>query len=208
LSFVITGGNTAGAFAIDDNGHITVATAGVLSENAPFSLTIGVDDEDAGTTPNDTAAVTITEQEPTTIDLAIAKTDRADVVRPGSTASYSIAVFNRGPADAAGARVVDELPAALLNGRWSCVSIGRSWCPDDGIGDIDALVDIGAGDAVLFTLTARFDPGVISETVTNTVSIEAPEVLTELDPIDNVATDDTLTDLVFSGDFEPAPARR
>jgi hypothetical protein len=86
------------------------------------------------------------------------------------------------------------------------VSIGRSWCPDDGIGDIDALVDIGAGDAVLFTLTARFDPAAISETITNAVSIEAPEVLTELDPVDNAATDDTLTDLVFSGDFEPAPA--
>ena len=59
LSYAITAGNTGGAFAIDGNGQITVATsAAIIVANAPFNLTVTVTD---GGTPNlsATAAVTV-----------------------------------------------------------------------------------------------------------------------------------------------------
>jgi large repetitive protein len=59
LGYAITAGNTGGAFAIDGNGQITVASsAAIVVANAPFNLTVTVTD---GGAPNlsATAAVTV-----------------------------------------------------------------------------------------------------------------------------------------------------
>ena len=61
LNFTITGGNTGGAFAIANDGQITVNdTSAVDFENTTiFGLTVEVDDEDSDTTADATATVTV-----------------------------------------------------------------------------------------------------------------------------------------------------
>ncbi|MBF0393966.1 MAG: DUF4347 domain-containing protein, partial [Alphaproteobacteria bacterium] len=61
LTYAITGGNTGTAFAIDNNGAITVNSVAALDyETTPtFSLTVTVDDEDADATADSTATITV-----------------------------------------------------------------------------------------------------------------------------------------------------
>ncbi|MBF0374641.1 MAG: DUF4347 domain-containing protein, partial [Alphaproteobacteria bacterium] len=61
LTYAITGGNTGTAFAIDNNGAITVNSVAALDyeTNPTFSLTVTVDDEDADATADSTATITV-----------------------------------------------------------------------------------------------------------------------------------------------------
>lgn len=57
LSYAITAGNTGNAFAIDNAGQITVATAAAITDPGTFTLTVTVTD---GGALSDTATITVT----------------------------------------------------------------------------------------------------------------------------------------------------
>lgn len=60
-------------------------------------------------------------------DLAIDKTGSSSVTQ-GSTVSYSIKVWNKGPALASSSTFTDTVPAALTNVTWSCSASGSAVC--------------------------------------------------------------------------------
>ncbi|NML18669.1 DUF4347 domain-containing protein [Azohydromonas caseinilytica] len=77
LGWSITAGNDLGYFSIDSStGAITVAAGALLNYEgqSSYTLTVAVDDEDAGTTPDSTASVTINltnvNEGPTQVNLA------------------------------------------------------------------------------------------------------------------------------------------
>lgn len=102
LTYSIVSGNSAGAFSINaSTGQITVADAAKLNfETSPtFALTVGVDDEDAGTAPNATAVVTINltdvNEKPTGLSLST-----ATIMQSAALAGASIGTFSSTDPDA------------------------------------------------------------------------------------------------------------
>ncbi len=115
LSFAITGGNTNGAFAIDNSGQITVQNVAALDfETTPnFTLTITTTD---GGALSDTATVTITitdvNETPTVNDATFSIDENSaastlvgtvvatepDTTAPNNTLSYAITAGNTGNA--------------------------------------------------------------------------------------------------------------
>lgn len=60
-------------------------------------------------------------------DLAIEKTGSSSVVQ-GSTVSYSIKVWNKGPVVANSSTFADNVPTTLSNVSWNCVASGTANC--------------------------------------------------------------------------------
>ncbi|MBD8527416.1 Ig-like domain-containing protein [Pseudomarimonas arenosa] len=140
------------------------------------------------------------------LDLQISKSDGVDHVQAGEVLTYTINVFNAGPANAVGARVQDLLPAALGNAAWSCEAVPPSAataCSSaSGSGDIDQTVNVGAGDAVVFELMTTLAADYSDSTVSNTATVAAPDGFTDSNSGNNSATDVDRTDRVFADSFE------
>ncbi len=139
-------------------------------------------------------------------DLQIDKTDGVDVVQLNDMLTYTISVLNDGPFDVVGARVQDLLPSSLGNASWSCETVTKLGnCGTlSGTGDIDALVDIPAGDSVVFTLMATVADD--TDPVVNTATVEAPVATPDPIPGNNSSTDINGVDLLVEDSFEsPAP---
>ena len=149
-------------------GTIPAGATVVLSPAATFAVPAGYTTPDpivnsatvsSPTTPdpaagNNTAVATTAIAAPVT-DLGISKTDGVTTVTPGSAVTYTITVTNAGPSNAVGATVIDTLPAALLGPTWTCAGTGGGACSTpSGTGDIIATVDVPAGGAVTFSVTA------------------------------------------------------
>ncbi|AKS41519.1 DUF11 domain-containing protein [Wenzhouxiangella marina] len=142
-----------------------------------------------------------------TADLSVSKTDGTNFIPPGEPVVYTITVANAGPQDVVGARVLDVLPATLSSASWSCVADAGASCPVSGSGDIDAFVDLAAGSAAVFTLTATTvaDPDAV---VINTVELIEPNDVIDPDSSNNSATDTTILDpVIFQDRFETANPR-
>jgi uncharacterized repeat protein (TIGR01451 family)/fimbrial isopeptide formation D2 family protein len=106
-------------------------------------------------------------------DLAIEKTGPFEFT-PGGQLTYQILVSNLGPGAVSGARVTDTLPAGLFDTSWSVVYAGGASGNSDGDGDIDELIDLPAGGAALFTVTAKVDSRALSDLV-NIAFITPPD---------------------------------
>jgi uncharacterized repeat protein (TIGR01451 family) len=135
------------------------------------------------------------------VDLVASITDGSDVVAAGMPLTYMIQVRNLGPVDAENVIVQSALDAALSDATWECVPGDGAGCPDSGSGDIDVLVDIPAGSVVAFVLTAQLSADFAGVVESSIVAL-APEVLTELSPADNAASDMSGTVRVFGDGFE------
>lgn len=141
-------------------------------------------------------------------DLSITKTNGvANLTQAGYT-TYTIVVRNHGGAPVVGARVIDELPDDLINARWSCAAgPGASCAPSSGGGGIDSLVNLAAGSAVTFTLSAQV---VACEGfVSNSARVVPPSGIVDPNPDNNFAID---VDTAGVGanvlmDFTASPAR-
>lgn len=65
--------------------------------------------------------------------LSVTKTNGVGSFRPGGSATYTIVVSNTGTGAAAGATVLDTLPAGMtLSAPWTCVASAGSSCPASG----------------------------------------------------------------------------
>ena len=110
---------------------------------------------------------------------------------PGEFVEYVITVHNEGPSRVTGARLVDQFPTAFDSVSWTCqISSPASACPGEGgEGNIDALIDVGAGDTVTFFAEGSLRPDA-SGYVVNEAWVEMPAGVVDLDPDSNSAIDD------------------
>lgn len=76
------------------------------------------------------------------------------------TRSYQIVVSNFGKADALAARVVDVLPKESGSPTWRCVGMDGGVCPkvEQGLGALDATIDLPGGATVVFTVDRVASP--------------------------------------------------
>jgi uncharacterized repeat protein (TIGR01451 family) len=128
-------------------------------------------------------------------------TDGADVVQAGMPLTYMIEVSNIGLADADNAIVQSTLSGALTDASWECVAGANAACPASGTGDIDVLVDLPAGSAVAFVLTAQLSPGFVG-VVQSSIVAAAPDGILDSDTSNNLATDTSGTEAIFRSGFE------
>jgi uncharacterized delta-60 repeat protein/uncharacterized repeat protein (TIGR01451 family) len=141
-------------------------------------------------------------------DLQIAKTDHRGTVSPGQVTTYAIVVANAGPNAVAAAPLLDTLPAALINGSWSCVAaLSNTPCPvpASGSGNLNTLVDLPSSAFLRFDVSATVNAG-IGDSIINTATIAMPSGTTELDAASNTATDQNsvVPDAIFADGFEQA----
>ena len=172
-----------GKVVIEATAEIDSAATGLLVNTATAAVAGGVTDPVA-----DNNAATDTDTLSAEADLAVEKKNGASTVVVGTEVVYTIQVSNRGPSAMLGARVRDNLPAALLDAEWTCRPTGSATCATTGDGDINDVVDLATDTAVTYTLTAIVGPstgGILS----NTASAEVPQGANDPDPTNNAATD-------------------
>jgi uncharacterized repeat protein (TIGR01451 family) len=86
--------------------------------------------------------------------LSVSKDNGVGVFRPGGTATYLIVVSNAGTGAAAGAAVLDTLPAGMtLSAPWTCVASAGSSCPASGGSVGGSVVSLSATVLVAGTVT-------------------------------------------------------
>lgn len=119
-------------------------------------------------------------------DLSVSKQGPAEAVA-GLELTYRIEVRNQGPSDALGMRVVDPLPAALQNARWTCSASSGSSCPASGTGPLDLTADLRVDGSLSIDLTVRISSAYIGP-LTNTVSLVNEPGAIDPNPQDNTAS--------------------
>jgi uncharacterized repeat protein (TIGR01451 family) len=162
---------------------IAAGATGSLVNTATVSSAIS-DPDPANNSATDTD--TLTPQ----ADLAITKTDGLTQATAGQATTYTIVVSNSGASDAPGSSVADTFPAALTGVTWTCVGAGGGTCTAAGAGNITDTANLPAGGSVTYTVNATIDAG-FTGTLSNTATVAPPGSVTDPDPADNSATDQT-----------------
>ena len=189
-------------------GTVPAGTTGTLLNTVTVAPPVGtIDPVPGNNSANDTNPVG------PQADLTITKSSAPQPYVPGAAFAYAIVVSNDGPSDVTNARVQDALPAAVAGFGWTCVATGTAVCHTaNGVGDIDALVDLpavppGTG-SVTFTVSGTLAAGTTG-TLLNTVTVMPPLGTTDLVPGDNSASDSNpvgpQADLSISKTSAPAP---
>ncbi len=121
-------------------------------------------------------------------DLQISKTDGSATYVAGSPITYTIVATNSGPSFATNAIVADTIPATISGATWTVLYSGGSSGPANGMGNINASVNLANGGTATFTVT-----GTVLSTATgnlvNTATITAPARFGDPDLTNNSATD-------------------
>jgi uncharacterized repeat protein (TIGR01451 family) len=166
-------------------GIVPSSTVGGFSNSATISPPAGTTDPTPG---NNTG----TDNNPAgpQADLAIAKSSSPNPYVPGAALTYAIVVRNNGVSDVTGARVQDQPPAPLSGFAWTCVSSGGSCGTANGVGLIDALVNLPSGATATFTYTGVIGADVRG-TLVNTATVTPPAGVSDPVPGNNEATDNS-----------------
>lgn len=134
-------------------------------------------------------------------DLSISKLNGEFVAGELDMLTYIITVTNNGADDAIDVNVIDILPTTLNTASWTCIATGNAACSNaSGMGDINELVDITAGDSVEFALSATV-VGNESEIISNTATLIPPLGFVDAIAENNSATDEDSIGL-FIDSFE------
>lgn len=170
---------------------VSVAVNGDTVDEADETFFVNLSNPSASATLGDAQGIgTIVDDDPSA-DLFVTKTDGVETAAPGQMLTYTSAVGNAGPNDAAGATVSDPLPSGLTAASWTCVATGGASCGSaSGSGSISQTVGLPVGGTVTYTLTATVAP--VPATVRNTATVTVPPNFAELNPSNNGATDDDL----------------
>jgi uncharacterized repeat protein (TIGR01451 family) len=95
-------------------------------------------------------------------DLSITKSAGVTSYTPGGTLTYTIAVGNAGPSDAAGVVVSDPVLALpqVASASWTCVAAGGATCAAGPVaGDLSDTISIPVGGSETYTLQLTLKPG-------------------------------------------------
>ncbi|NTW00463.1 MAG: DUF11 domain-containing protein [Oscillochloris sp.] len=123
--------------------------------------------------------------------LSITKTHAPATLVPGQAVTYTIKVTNAGVSPAAGAKVADSVPEAILNVLWSCaITTGTGTCNDvSGTGNvINTTLDLAAGAVATYTVHGILNP-TASGSLINVASVRRPNDNTDPDLSDNSVSD-------------------
>jgi uncharacterized repeat protein (TIGR01451 family) len=144
-------------------------------------------------TSTHTSTPTLSPTPPST-DLSISVSNGQNTSIPGTNTSFTIVINNKGPAAVINAQVIDQFPATLTNVTWVCTTSPGSRCSTpNGIGNVNALIDLVFGGTATITANGRIAPNASSQ-LSNTARVVTPGGIIELNPADNQSTDtDTLT---------------
>lgn len=132
----------------------------------------------------------------TTTNLSITLSDGVAHVDQNGMLSYNIVVVNTGFEDAIGANIVSVLPAQLDNATWSCVAAGSAVCTANGSGSLQDVVDLPVGSMLSYQLNAMVI-GQEGESILSEISIQVPAGLTDVEPSNNRAEDETVIGLFY-----------
>ena len=152
---------------------VPVAFASGMSTN-PLVNTATATDIASGTTASGSDSDTLSSN----VTLAVAKTDGSTTYTPGGTATYTVTVQNTGVSDAQNVTVADPLPAGVtLNANAVCLANGTSSCGtitgttgQTSFGATAARINVGAGNALAFTVPVAFASGMSTNPLVNTAT--------------------------------------
>ncbi len=127
------------------------SNAGVGGYTTPIALTSGQSNTtiDAGFYPKQ-------------VDLSVTKTDGKTSVTAGSSDTYTITVTNNGPSTVNSFKMVDQIPAQLLNAAFGAASAG-TYNASTGVW---SGLNLAPGQSVSITLSGTIDPNAVSSPVT------------------------------------------
>jgi len=129
----------------------------------------------------------------------IRKTDGLDFVSPGQAVQYRIEVVNVSSSTITGALVEDVTPPELTNVTWTCAASPGSTCAGGlQAGNVSDVVEVQAGDMLVYTVWAEVAPGTPDSLLTNVATVQEPAGATSR------ATDRTTVreGLIFTDYFE------
>lgn len=116
-------------------------------------------------------------------DLSISKTGSPNPVGIGQLVTYTIEVFNSGPADAQDVTLTEQLPASLSNPEYS-IDGGAAWYPWSTPYNIGALEN-----GAVYTLLLRAEvASAAPETILNTITVSSSTA--DPDPDNNSAEEE------------------
>ncbi len=109
-------------------------------------------------------------------DIVTTKTTNATSYIPGGNVTYTIAVTNNGPSDAANVNVVDNAPAGTTISSWTAaVTTGSVTLPNtSGSGNInETIAALPNGAVVTYTITIAI-PSNYNSNLSNTATVTSP----------------------------------
>jgi uncharacterized repeat protein (TIGR01451 family) len=171
---------TGNAIALDARGTVYLAGETFSASNAPF-LTLNGWQGGYGGSGDAFVATLVGVSFASDAELSISKTGFPDVVAPGGSVTYALAVANNGPSIASAVTVNDSLPASVtfvsaFGAGWSCSQAGNTvTCSRPSLA-------VGPAPVITIAVTA---PAAIG-TITNTASVGANEI--DSNPTNNTAT--------------------
>jgi uncharacterized repeat protein (TIGR01451 family) len=137
---------------------------------------------------------------PLVTNLRVSKTNGVDHLVVGAEVSYTLTLENVGTADVASARLLDTLPAELLDASWTCSASGTVCPVADGEGNVDLDVALPVGASITIELVATVADAA-GTTLTNTVDATLPDDIIDVVPEDNTASDsDPIVPVALFGD--------
>jgi uncharacterized repeat protein (TIGR01451 family) len=137
-------------------------------------------------------------------DIAVTKSDGVGTFRPGDLMVYTVTVRNLGDDAAAQIRVIDNVPAGLVDVVWTCDASGGVACPQaGGSGNLDlTIASFPVGGLLNFTFYGNVDGSPAQLVNTALVQLPADTMIEDPDSGNNSATDTNLLELLFKNGFE------
>lgn len=159
---------------------LPVAFAANLSTNPLVNAATAGDSADPGSPHTATDSDTRLAQ----TALTLGKDDGQAIYTPGGTATYLLTVGNAGPSDATGVSLADTLPAGVtLTATPGCVATGSASCGSvtgSAGGSVfsasGASIAAGAGNSLVYALPVQYAPGMTTNPLVNTASVNGPDL--------------------------------
>jgi uncharacterized repeat protein (TIGR01451 family) len=178
-------GNTSGSGNISESidlsagGSVLYSVTGLLASSAFGSLV----NTATVTSPFDTATDTVTDEIAGVVDLTLTKSGDITYLG-GGFLNFTVVVTNLGPSFASGVRLVDALPAGVVNWSWTVTYSGAGSGTADGSPDsvtdstagIDKLMNLAVTGTATFLIKALTDADFksdIANTATATIGEES-----------------------------------
>ena len=122
---------------------------------------------------------------------------------PGQPLQFTLNLANAGPSTVIGASVTDNFPAALTNVSWTCApGTGTASCgAASGNGNINTTVNLGALSTATIVASGTVAAGTQGN-LANSATIAPPSGVTETNPMNNIASIQVPSDIVFASGFE------
>ncbi|NQX42924.1 DUF11 domain-containing protein [Pedobacter steynii] len=209
-SATIISGATGSGNAVSVKGDINAGPGNriliTITGKVPGSAPAGVLTNTATATPSEPGIPVVPSNTiTTTIDHKLnirAVKSAPTAIAAGEGISYTLEVFNDGPADAANLAINDAIPAGILNVSWTTGMSGTASIVANGTGSgttINPRVNIpaGAGNSVTVFIKGTVDPGYTGTTLKNSFTATPSEPGNP-----PVTSDEVVTNVVKTADLQ------